>query len=275
MDTKRVWLLVAGLLLAAARPAAQEAPAIACTAFHPDGRLAAVSYRGGSEVLVFDMQSGLPRQRLHLEGAPIVFLAFDERRERLLGATPEALFLWRLSDFHQEARLELRIRPQGEEAPERAAYVYDPDRQLLYRSYGSDLYCYSLRRSGLAKTLPGSGEADRGVLLAQAPAREALWVLDPQQEQLRRIELERFRETDRLDVPGALAFAVDNRRIAVLRRAPESGDYVLDLFDRQFERGASFPIAHPLPARFGMKLAFTGRRQLSIAAGRSVDPSGE
>jgi len=279
MDVRSVSLLLMGLVFKSvflvAQPAGPAAvPEVAFMAMHPGGSLAALSYSDRSEVLLLDLDTGLPRQRLQWEGPPIAFLAFDRARERLVGATSGSVLIWRLSDFRLEAEVPLAVRPQGAEAAGRTTYAYDPDRQLLYRSYGSDLYCYSLRRKGLAKTLtnakvPADSTA-RGAQLAQAPDRKVLWVLDPNKEQLRCIELERFRETARLDLPGAVAFAVENQRLAVLRRPPDSSAYVVDLFDAALEATASFSIDRPLPAEEQLRLAFTGVDKLSVSAHHSV-----
>lgn len=241
---------------------------ISAIAFSDDEKTIAVAYEDQPGVWLFDRDSGRPLRYLHEHGSPVRFITFDAFNGQLLTVSHDEIIQWSLTDFARLSRLSLSLLPGPERGSLPGRYEYDPSRQLLFRSAGDKLFCYSLRQEGLGKELElkrRTGDKrlpSSGAFLAQAPDRKALWALDRDREVLRRIELEHFRQEDQLKIPGAIQLGVDNERIAVLSEA-ERG-WTLHLFNRQLQPLTDLPVNPDWLTGPVQGMKFTGKGMISL-----------
>ncbi len=248
--------------------------AIGPAAISEDGLTVAVSYQDRGKILLFDLPSGLPKFYFDDLGEPVRYLTFDEINERLVAVTGTSVMLWSLPEGMEMDRIKLAI-PLPEGAGD---FLFDPARQLLFCTKDTDFYCYSLRQGGQLKKLERKKKKSRDsfsrpTLLAQAPDREVLWGLDPGEEELLQIDLTHFRVRERIKIQGAIALAVENRRIAVLASSPDrssADQHTIHLFNRDLEKTGIFFVTLDPPENTAMKLHFTAPQHLSITDKKGI-----
>lgn len=248
------------------------APTLSALAVSSDGRTAAAAFHGDTAVILFDLQTGLPRQRLGGIQQPVSFLSFAEDQSYLVAAGREQVTRWRLPDFQLADQTGIML---SDAATATGPDWYDSGRGLLYRSSSTAVYAISLRQGGRGKVLKMRQKESAGTafLLTQAPDREVLWVLDPEEGELCGLELTHFRMQVRARAPDACALAAENSRVAVLCRATADSSrsaWRLELFDNLLNRQSVIPLELDLPAGYRPRLHFTQPYGLTITVPEGI-----